>query len=71
MSSNKFLGVCIVIAAFLIAAAIVYARPARRVGRYQFHASSPSEVILIIDTTTGESQTVVAARKAAQRRKMR
>ena len=56
MNHAKFLGVCVLIAATLLSAAIVFHayRMGPQVGRYQFHPSSPPGVIWVIDTTTGE-----------------
>jgi len=50
-SQMKFLGVCIVIAGAIIAGALIYHA---RIGRYQFHPSTPPGVIWILDTVTGE-----------------
>ena len=64
MNNYKFLGVCLVVAALLLSVSIIYAKPSRRIGRYQFHASAPAEVVWILDTTTGVSHPVTA--KSAQ-----
>ena len=59
MSDQKFLGLCLVVAALILGAAIVYHahRPGSSVGRYQFQPSTPPGVIWVIDTTTGEVKT--------------
>ena len=62
MDSNKFLGVCIVAAACIVAGALCYhaAKTSPRdaeetgIGRYQFQPSNPPGVIWTIDTVTGE-----------------
>jgi hypothetical protein len=54
MDSKKFLGICILLAAIVLAGAIVWhAKATSQIGRYQFQAHS-SGLIWIIDTTTGE-----------------
>ena len=57
----KFLGLCLVVAALIVGAAVVYhargpAAPGtgNPVGRYQFQPSNPPGVIWVIDTTSGE-----------------
>jgi hypothetical protein len=50
MSNHKFLGICIVVGAVIIAGA-VYLHS--RTGRYQFQPSNPPGVIWVIDTWTG------------------
>jgi hypothetical protein len=50
MNNQKFLGVCILIASVIVAAALLIHA---RTGRYQFHPSSPPGVIWTIDTWTG------------------
>ena len=51
MDSQKFLGVCIVIAAVIIAGAVyIHGRGSR----YQFQPSNPPGIIYIFDTWTGE-----------------
>jgi hypothetical protein len=60
MSDQKFLGVCLVIAALILGAAVVYhgrEKSAAQVGRYQFRPSNPPGIIWVIDTTTGKVQT--------------
>ena len=51
----KFLGVCIVVVAAIVAGALIYhAQRTRQTGRYQFHPSTPPGVIWKMDTVTGE-----------------
>jgi hypothetical protein len=57
MSDSKFLGVCILAAAVIVSAAILYSGNAQQNGRYQFHPSSPPGVIWVMDTVTGEIKT--------------
>jgi len=65
MDRSKFLGVCIVAAACIVAGALCYhaAKTSPRteeesgIGRYQFHPSNPPGVIWKIDTVTGEITT--------------
>ncbi len=47
-AQSKFLGVCILLAAAILAGALVYHAQS---GRYQFHPESP---IRILDTATGK-----------------
>ena len=47
----RFLGVCILIAAAIVAAALVYHAQS---GRYQFQQSSPPNLTRILDTMTGK-----------------
>ncbi len=62
MDSNKFLGVCIALAACIVTGAPCYhanktsprTEEETGIGRYQFQPSNPPEVIWIIDTVTGE-----------------
>ena len=55
MDGRKFLGICIVLAALIIAGAIIWhARTASRIGRYQMIMHQDPAVIWVIDTTTGE-----------------
>ncbi len=62
MDSNKFLGVCIVLVACIVAGALSYhanktsprTEEETGIGRYQFQPSNPPGVIWIIDTVTGE-----------------
>ncbi len=67
-NDSKFLGICILVAAFILSGAIVMhgnssnvtdssSRPEESVGRYQFHPSNPPGIIWILDTTTGEVKT--------------
>ncbi len=50
-TQSKFLGICILIAAAMVAAALIY--HAQR-DRYQFHQSGPPNLVRILDTMTGE-----------------
>lgn len=62
MNDGKFLGVCIVVAACIVAGALCHhaaktsprAEEETGIGRYQFHPSNPPGVIWTIDTVTGE-----------------
>ena len=55
MENSKFLGICMVIAAAIVAVALIYhAHKTSGIGRYQFHPSNPPGVIWTIDTVTGE-----------------
>ena len=55
MKSDKFLGICTVIAAVIVAVALIYhAQKISTIGRYQFQPSNPPGVIWTIDTVTGE-----------------
>ena len=55
MKSDKFLGICTVIAAVIVAVALIYhAQKISKIGRYQFQPSNPPGVIWTIDTVTGE-----------------
>jgi len=55
MEGRKFLGMCIVLAALILAGAIVWhARTASRIGRYQMVLLQDPAVIWVIGTTTGE-----------------
>jgi len=54
MDSQKFLGICLVVAAVIIAGAI-YLHDGR--SRYQFQQSNPPGVIYVFDTWTGEVKT--------------
>jgi len=54
MTNDKFLGVCILVAAFVVAIALVYhAQKTSSVGRYQAH---PANLSWRIDTVSGEIQ---------------
>jgi hypothetical protein len=54
MDNQKFLGICLVVAAIIIAGAI-YLHDSRR--RYEFHPSNPPGVIYVFDTWTGDVKT--------------
>jgi hypothetical protein len=54
MDNQKFLGICLVVAAVIIAGAI-YLHDSR--SRYQFQPSNPPGVIYVFDTWTGEVKT--------------
>ncbi len=59
MDGKKFLGVCILLAAIILAVAVVWhakatAKATSQVGRYQFLMHEDPAVMWIIDTTTGE-----------------
>ena len=55
MDSEKFLGICILVAAVILAGTIVWhAKATSQVGRYQFLIHEDSVVMWVIDTTTGE-----------------
>jgi hypothetical protein len=54
MDKQRFLGICIVIAAVIIAAAIYFHDSH---SRYQFQPSNPPGMIWIIDTWTGVVKT--------------
>jgi len=47
----KFVGICIVISAAIVAGAVIYHA---RIGRFQFQPSNPPGVIRTLDTVTGE-----------------
>jgi hypothetical protein len=54
MEKERFLGVCILVAAVILAIALVYhAQQASAVGRFQVHFSDPPGIIYTIDTVTG------------------
>ena len=56
MDGKKFLGVCILLAAVILAGAIVWhARATSRIGRYQAILHQDPPVIWIVDTVTGEA----------------
>ena len=70
MNDSKFLGICIVVSAVILAAAILWhahrppmiMQPGKnqavsQIGRYQFQPSNPPGVIWILDTTTGKVKT--------------
>jgi len=65
MQNNKFLGLCVLVSAIILSAAVVYHANAGRhpsipqssIGRYQFQPSTPPTMIRILDTTTGEVKT--------------
>jgi hypothetical protein len=50
-NQSRFLGVCILIAAAFVAAALVYHAQS---GRYQFHQNGTPNLIRILDTVTGK-----------------
>jgi len=59
MTNVKFLGICIVLAAVIISAGLIYhaqktTNVSSEIGRYQFQPSNPPGVIWTIDTVTGE-----------------
>ena len=62
MDNSKFLGICIVVAACIVAGALCFhgAKTSPRteeetgIGRYQFQPSNPPGVIWTIDTVTGK-----------------
>lgn len=54
MDNQKFLGICLVVAAVIISGAI-YLHDSR--SRYQFQPSNPPGVIFVFDTWTGEVKT--------------
>lgn len=61
MDSSRFLGICIVIAAVIVSAAVFYHE---RVGRYQFVSSADGTRTWLVDTTTGS---FVSAPRSIQR----
>jgi hypothetical protein len=50
-AQSRFLGICILIAAVIVAAALVSHAQS---GRYQFQPNCPPHIIRILDTVTGE-----------------
>lgn len=50
-NQSRFLGICILVAAAMVTAALVYHG---QCGRYQFHQSSPPNLVRILDTMTGK-----------------
>ena len=50
-TKSRFMGICILIAAVIVGAALVYHAQS---GRYMFHQSSPPNLIRILDTMTGK-----------------
>ena len=58
IDSTKFLGICILLSAIVLSAAICWhAKSTSLIGRYQFQPSNPPGVIWTLDTTTGEVTT--------------
>ncbi len=54
MDSEKFLGICILLAAVILAGAIVWhAQAMSQIGRYQLQATNDPGILWVIDTTTG------------------
>lgn len=58
MDSSRFLGICIVVAACIVAGALCHhgtrTEEESGIGRYQFQPSNPPGVIWTIDTVTGK-----------------